>query len=112
MIFEPDSTQDWRDWLAANHANETEIWLVVQHKGSTAGGPRYDEAVEQALCFGWIDSNTRRHNGHGFCQRFSPRRPGSNWSEVNKERATRMIEQGLMTEHGLKALHAIDRPAS
>lgn len=104
MILEPRSTEDWRAWLAANHDSRTEIWLVVQHKASPRPGPRYGEAVEQALCFGWIDSSTRRHDEHSFRQRFSPRRPGSNWSDLNRARASRMIEQGLMTEHGLAAL--------
>jgi uncharacterized protein YdeI (YjbR/CyaY-like superfamily) len=103
-ILEPGSTGDWRAWLAAHSQSETEIWLVIQHKNSDASGPRYSEAVEQALCFGWIDSSTRKHDAHSFCQRFSPRRPRSNWSEVNRERVARMIEQGLMPPLGLAAL--------
>jgi uncharacterized protein YdeI (YjbR/CyaY-like superfamily) len=68
---------------------------------------RYGEAIEQALCFGWIDSQARKHDADSFRLRFTPRRPRSNWSRVNRQRGARMIELGLMTEHG-RAVMAAD----
>ncbi|OXM70153.1 MULTISPECIES: YdeI/OmpD-associated family protein [Amycolatopsis] len=91
---------DWREWLAAHSGTEQEIWLVIQHKDSPVRSVGYGEAIEQALCFGWIDSHARKHDATSFRLRFTPRRPRSNWSRVNRERATRMIEQGRMTERG------------
>lgn len=110
---------EWRDWLAAHSGTEREIWLVIQRKDSPVPSVGYGEAIEQALCFGWIDSHARKHDATSFRLRFTPRRPGSNWSRVNQERAARMIEQGLMTERGqeqidlAKARGAFpDRPVS
>src|SRR5207244_3730914 len=94
----------WRAWLDANHAKSREIWLVFPNKGS--GRPRlpYNDAVEEALCFGWIDSIVKKHSPDASAQRFTPRSPGTPVSETNKERARRMIESGRMTSVGLAAL--------
>jgi uncharacterized protein YdeI (YjbR/CyaY-like superfamily) len=94
------TTGEWRSWLAANHATATEIWLVIQHKDSGIPSPRYHEAIEQALCFGWIDSHARKHDADSSVLRFTPRNPRSTWSRVNRERVARMTELGLMTEAG------------
>ena len=93
--------KEWRDWLEKNHAIFNEIWLVYYKKHT--GKPRipYDDAVEEALCFGWIDSIVKRLDEERFCQKFTPRNDRSQWSELNKQRAEKMIEQGLMTEAGL-----------
>lgn len=98
--FAPSDVAQWRDWLTRHAQSEKEIWLVVEHKDSDAPSPRYHEAIEQALCFGWIDGLHRKHTDHSSRLRFSPRRTRSSWSAVNRERAERMIEQGLMTERG------------
>jgi uncharacterized protein YdeI (YjbR/CyaY-like superfamily) len=98
------TSADWRAWLAQNHATATEIWLVIHRKDSATPSVRYGEAIEQALCFGWIDSQARKHDADSFRLRFTPRRPRSNWSRTNRQRAARMIELGLMTEHGLAAM--------
>jgi len=90
----------WRDWLAANGERETEVWLVIHHKDSGVPGLRYHEAIEHALCYGWIDGLHRKHDAHSSQLRFTPRSPRSTWSAVNRERAARMTEQGLMTERG------------
>ena len=90
----------WRSWLAENHLSAPEIWLVIQHKDSGTPSVRYGEAIEQALCYGWIDSHHRKHDAGSSALRFSPRRKRSSWSRLNRERAARMIEQGLMTGHG------------
>ncbi len=93
----------WRDWLEKHHAKEKEIWLVFYNKAS--GKPRipYNDAVEEALCFGWIDSTVKKVEKDWFAQRFSPRKPGSQWSEMNKERVRRLSREGKMTPAGLAA---------
>lgn len=86
--------------LAQNGQSEKEIWLVIQHKDSPTASPRYHEAIEHALCFGWIDGLHRSHDADSSALRFTPRSPRSTWSRTNRERVQRMIEEGLMTEHG------------
>jgi len=98
--FSASTTGDWRAWLARNCRSEKEVWLVVHHSRSGTPGPRYHEAVEQALCYGWIDSQARKHDADSCILRFTPRKPRSTWSRVNRDRAARMTELGLMTEHG------------
>jgi len=98
------TVSDWRAWLAANCRTAKEVWLVLPHRDSGAPGLRYHEAVEQALCFGWIDGLHRRHDGDSSQLRFTPRTARSRWSRLNRQRATRMIELGQMTEHGQAAI--------
>ena len=98
--FSASTTDDWRGWLARNCRSEKEVWLVVHHSRSGTPGPRYHEAVEQALCYGWIDSHQRQHGADSCILRFTPRTPRSTWSRVNRDRAAKMTEQGLMTRHG------------
>ena len=92
---------EWRAWLAKHHDTEKDIWLIYYKKQS--GEPRipYNDAVEEALCFGWIDSTVKGIDENKYAQRFSPRKNGSNWSEMNKVRMRRLIEQGRMTPAGL-----------
>jgi uncharacterized protein YdeI (YjbR/CyaY-like superfamily) len=94
------TTEDWRAWLAPHCQSEQEVWLVIQHKDSRTPSMRYHEAIEHALCFGWIDSHARKHDADSSRLRFTPRNRRSTWSRVNRERAARMVESGLMTEHG------------
>jgi uncharacterized protein YdeI (YjbR/CyaY-like superfamily) len=94
------TTADWRAWLARNCRSEKEVWLVIHHQDSGTPSVRYHEAIEHALCYGWIDSHARRHDADSSRLRFTPRNPRSTWSRVNRQRAARMIELGLMTEHG------------
>lgn len=94
----------WRDWLIKNHDNQKEVWLVFYKKASGKPGVTYDQAVEEALCFGWIDSTVRTNDLDSRIQRFTPRNPKSSWSELNKERARRLIKAGLMTSAGEKLL--------
>lgn len=93
----------WRKWLEKNGASASEIWLIYYKKDS--GKPRisYDAAVEEALCFGWIDSTAKRLDVERYAQRFTPRKPASNWSASNIERVERLIRDGRMTGAGLKA---------
>jgi uncharacterized protein YdeI (YjbR/CyaY-like superfamily) len=94
----------WHAWLSMNHAREKEIWLVYYRKSS--GKPRipYNDAVEEALCFGWIDSTVKKVDGERFAQRFTPRQPGSKLSQLNKERIRKLIEDRKMTKAGLAAV--------
>lgn len=93
--------EKWRAWLKKNHNKKSEIWLIYYKKGS--GKPRidYNDAVEEALCFGWIDSIVKGIDDNKYTQRFSPRRKGSSWSETNKERIRKLIKNGKMTKMGL-----------
>lgn len=91
---------DWRAWLEQNHATEKEAWLVHYKKHSDKPGIPYEDAVEEALCFGWIDGLLRSIDGEKYTLRYSPRRIKSIWSEANIKRAESMIQQGRMTEAG------------
>ena len=99
----------WRAWLSKNHKKEKEIWLIYCRKSS--GKPRipYNDAVEEALCFGWIDSIVKKIDDERFAQRFTPRGPRSRLSQANRERIREMISEGKMTKEGLAAVsHAFD----
>ncbi|MBF9127808.1 YdeI/OmpD-associated family protein [Plantactinospora sp. S1510] len=98
--FVAGSTAAWRGWLARNCRSEKEVWLVIHHRDSATPSIRYHEAIEHALCYGWIDSQARKHDAESSRLRFTPRNPRSTWSRVNRERAAKMAELGLMTEHG------------
>lgn len=106
-FYAPDR-KTWRDWLGKNHDKEKEVWLVRYNKASKKPCISYENSVEEALCFGWIDSIQRSNNQESTVQRFSPRRPGSNWSELNKERVRRLIASKQMTPAGMKLLEGID----
>jgi len=96
----------WRAWLERNHDTSPGIWLGVGKKGGTATTLSYDEAVEEALSFGWIDSTVNRLDEHRFKQLFTRRRPGSTWSPSNKVRVERLIAEGRMTPAGLAPIEA------
>lgn len=97
---QPDSLQEWREWLAAHHTRPAGVWLVTWRAGSS--GPRigYEESVEQALCFGWVDSSVVKGDDGTWLQRFSPRNPRSTWAASNRERAEKLIAAGLMRPAG------------
>jgi uncharacterized protein YdeI (YjbR/CyaY-like superfamily) len=96
-----ETREEWRAWLAKHHRKESEIWLVYNKKQS--GRPRvaYAEAVEEALCFGWIDGITKSMDENCYAQRFTPRREKSNWSPLNRRRFARLVKEGRMTDAGL-----------
>ncbi|MBC8081826.1 MAG: YdeI/OmpD-associated family protein [Hymenobacter sp.] len=98
--FQPLTCPEWRQWLAGHHASSPGIWLVYYKK--TTGKPRvsYDEAVEEALCFGWIDSLPRRLDDERAMLLFTPRKPRSVWSKLNKERVAKLLAEGRLTEAG------------
>lgn len=106
------SRADWRAWLEANHERAGGVWLV-SFKGAT-GRPRvtYDEAVEEALCFGWVDSKPRKLDDERTMLWFAPRKPGSGWSRPNKERVARAEEAGAMAPAGAAKVAAAKRDGS
>lgn len=102
----------WRAWLERNHAISPGVWLIYYKQAS--GRPRvpYDEAVEEALCFGWVDSRPNKLDDERYMQLFSPRKPKSLWSRLNKERVARLTRRGLMTPAGLAVIDAAKRDGS
>ncbi len=92
---------DWRAWLEENHATANEVWLVHHKKHTSKPNLSLEEAVEEALCFGWIDGLLRPIDEEKYALRYSPRKKDSVWSETNKRRVAKLIKQGRMTEAGL-----------
>lgn len=108
----PESRTAWRAWLEQNHARAEGVWLISFKIAS--GKPRfeYDEAVEEALCFGWIDSKPNKLDDERSMLWFAPRKPGTGWSKPNKERVERMIAAGLMAPAGLAKIEAARQDGS
>jgi uncharacterized protein YdeI (YjbR/CyaY-like superfamily) len=103
-IVTPPSRDDWRRWLA-DHPDRTEgVWVVYRKKEADLGGPLYDDLVEEALCFGWIDSKVQGLDENRRLQWFSPRRRGGLWSSLNKQRIEGLVARGLMTEPGQRVI--------
>lgn len=105
-LIELRDRAEWRAWLERNHATAERIWLAVGKKGNRVSSLTYDDAVEEALCFGWIDSTVRRLDDDRFRQLYSRRKARSIWAKSNKERVSRLIAAGLMTPAGLAAIEA------
>ena len=97
---------EFRKWLVANAGSKKEIWLVQYKKATQKPSIKYVEAVEEAICFGWIDGFEKGIDAERYATRFTPRRPKSNWTETNKERARRLIAAGRMTSFGRASLPA------
>jgi len=104
--FRARDREEWRAWLERHHATEPEIWLVYAKKHTGKPSVRYAEAVEEALCFGWIDTTVNRLDADHYVQRFTPRTNTRNWSKLNRERFRRMVEEGRMTDAGRAKLPA------
>jgi len=97
---------DFRKWLIPNHKVKKEIWLIQYKKATKKPSINYVEAVEEAICFGWIDGFEKGMDAERYALRFSPRRPKSNWTNTNKDRARKMIAEGRMTPAGRASLPA------
>jgi uncharacterized protein YdeI (YjbR/CyaY-like superfamily) len=102
--FYAANRKQWRSWLAKNHRSEPEIWLIYYKKNSDIPRIPYNDAVEEALCYGWIDSTLKPKGEISYLQRFSPRRKNSKLSEMNKERVRRLMKAKKMTRIGLKSI--------
>jgi uncharacterized protein YdeI (YjbR/CyaY-like superfamily) len=100
------SSADYRSWLARNYAHSDGVWLRIYKKGSTAASISYAQALDQSLCFGWIDGQKKPYDEDSWLQKFTPRRPKSGWSKTNTQHAERLVKSGEMTSAGLKAIEA------
>lgn len=98
--------EDWESWLEQNHAQVPGVWLKIAKKGSGKDSVTYDQALEAALCFGWIDGQKAAHDEHYWLQRFTARKPASRWSKINTEKATKLIADGSMRAAGLEQVQA------
>ncbi len=102
--YYPENVASWRTWLKENGNSQKAVYLICYHKKSGIPSITYEEAIEQALCFGWIDSKAKGRDAQSSYLKFTPRNPKSSWSRRNRERVTRMIDQGLMTASGQKLI--------
>lgn len=102
---------EWRSWLSDHYQSEPEIWLVYFKKESGIPRIAYEDAVKEALCFGWIDSNVMTVDEQSFAQKFSPRKAGSSFSQPNKERLKLLLEDGLVMEDVRQTLENVDPEA-
>ncbi|WP_194972460.1 YdeI/OmpD-associated family protein [Aquiflexum lacus] len=102
--FYPKNREEWREWLQDNHDIKQSIWLIYYKKKANVPTIAYNEAVDEALCFGWIDSKAKPIDDEKFMQFFCPRKERSVWSKINKEKVDRLIKEGLMTKAGFKII--------
>lgn len=108
----PLTRAEWRAWLAANHTQPQGIWMISYKKATGKPFVPYDEAVEEALCFGWIDSKPNKLDAERSMLWFAPRKPGTGWSRPNKERVARMLAAGLMMPAGIAKVEAAQQDGS
>ncbi|MBW4689038.1 MAG: YdeI/OmpD-associated family protein [Komarekiella atlantica HA4396-MV6] len=104
--------QEWREWLEKNHQTSIGIWLIYYKVKSGQSSVQYSEAVKEALCFGWIDSKVKSLDEERYMQIFTPRKPKSVWSKLNKKYIEELIEQNLMTDAGLKKIEVAKQDSS
>ncbi len=97
---------EWRAWLAENHNRVSEIWLIYYKKETGISSIAYEESLDEALCYGWVDSLIKKLDDTKYVRKFTPRKDNSKWSLVNKKRVEVLISDGLMTEHGMKKVEA------
>ncbi|MBF4515934.1 YdeI/OmpD-associated family protein [Flavobacterium sp. ANB] len=102
--FCPTSQADWREWLHENHNSKQSVWLVCYKKKANIPTITWSDAVDEALCFGWIDSVRKTIDNDRFIQFFGKRKPKSVWSKINKEKVQRLIDDGLMMPAGLECI--------
>ncbi|KYC48515.1 MAG: hypothetical protein AMQ74_01594 [Candidatus Methanofastidiosum methylothiophilum] len=103
---------EWRNWLKDNYNTSKGVWLVYYKKNSQRSSVTYEEAVEEALCFGWIDSTVNSIDEERYMQLYTPRKINSIWSKLNKERVENLIRQGLMTDAGFSKIDAAKKNGS
>ena len=102
--FYAKSRNAWRDWLEKNHNTEKSVWLIIYKKETKIPSVYYPEAVDEALCYGWIDSKPNKRDDQSYYQFFAKRNPKSNWSKVNKEKVRMLMEMDLMKPAGLEMI--------
>lgn len=108
----PKSQSDWREWLEKNHHSKQSVWLVYFKSSTKMPSLTWSEAVDEALCFGWIDSTKKTIDDERYMQYFSRRKPNSNWSRINKEKVAALVDQGLMTKAGLESIEKAKKNGS
>lgn len=106
------SSKEWRKWLEKNGENEISVWLIIYKKDSGVPSVTYKEAVEEALCFGWIDSKPNKRDEKSYYQFFAKRKPKSGWSKVNKQTIEKLISGGRMHATGLEAIETAKKNGS
>ena len=102
--FCPKSRKDWRKWLEKNHQSKQSVWLVYFKSSSKVASVSWSEAVDEALCFGWIDSTKKTIDKERYMQYFSRRKSNSTWSKINKEKVAKLIQNNLMTKAGYDSI--------
>ncbi len=107
-LLDTSDRKEWRRWLRKNYKSAAEVWLVFYKKGSGKARIPYNDAVEEALCFGWIDSIVRRLDDERYAQRFSPRRPNSSYSPANIERLRQLVDAGKVAKPVLATLPSLE----
>jgi len=100
----PHDKKDWRNWLELNHKKKEAVWLIFYKKKTPKYNLSWSESVDEALCFGWIDSVKKTIDSETYKQYFSKRKAKSNWSKINKDKVKTLIEQGLMEKEGYKSI--------
>lgn len=108
----PKNQQEWRLWLEKNHQTEDSIWLVIYKKHTEQATLSWSEAVDHALCFGWIDSTKRPIDAEKYMQYFGKRKPKSNWSKINKEKIDVLTNAGLMAKAGIESIETAKQNGS
>jgi len=104
QTFYVNSKEEWRQWLEENHHIEQSVWLICNTRKSNLPNVYWTELVDEALCFGWIDSTRKTVDEGSFMQLFSRRKPKSTWSKINKEKVQKLIEHNLMTKAGFETI--------
>jgi uncharacterized protein YdeI (YjbR/CyaY-like superfamily) len=100
----PKDKEEWRDWLRKNHLIKDSIWLILIKKDAPGHNLNWSEAVDEALCYGWIDSTKKSIDDEKYMQYYCKRKPKSNWSKINKDKVKILIEKGLMEDAGFKSI--------
>ena len=100
--LEVRSREEWRKWLKEHHASESAIWLVFRKRRTAEPSVSYDDAVGEALCFGWIDSLVKRLDDDRYARKFTPRKPDSKWSSINRRRYAELQARGLLAPPGVE----------
>ncbi|TKG94232.1 hypothetical protein EYV94_13190 [Puteibacter caeruleilacunae] len=102
--YYPRNQQEWREWLETNHSSKSSVWLIFYKKETQQPTIDWSEAVDEALCFGWIDSLKKKIDDERYMQLFSKRKPNSTWSKINKDKVKVLIDEGRMTQAGLRTV--------
>ncbi|WP_103865726.1 YdeI family protein [Aquimarina sp. I32.4] len=108
----PKSRTDWRKWLEKNHQSKQSVWLIYFKLSTKINSISWSEAVDEALCFGWIDSTKKTIDEERYMQYFSKRKPSSTWSRINKEKVTKLIQSNLMTKSGFDSIETAKQNGS